>query len=77
MDPDFLLLANGVKPANLAIGHVCCLDDVKAEVPIEIAKRGAYVGFDRVTIALVPDAQKVTTILAIVAWRMHTARRTT
>jgi phosphotriesterase-related protein len=61
-----LLLANGVKPQNLAIGHVCCLDDVKAEIPIEIAKRGAYVGFDRVTIALVPDAQKVTTIMAIV-----------
>ena len=61
-----LLLANGVKPANLAIGHVCCLDDVKAEIPIEIAKRGAFVGFDRVTIALVPDAQKVTTIMAIV-----------
>lgn len=61
-----LLLANGVKPQNLAIGHVCCLDDVKAEIPIEIARRGAYVGFDRVTIALVPDAQKVTTIMAIV-----------
>jgi phosphotriesterase-related protein len=62
-----LLLANGVKPINLAIGHVCCLDDPKAEIPIEIAKRGAFVGFDRVTIALVPDAQKVTTIMAIVA----------
>jgi phosphotriesterase-related protein len=61
-----LLTANGVKPASLAIGHLCCLDDVKAEIPIEIAKRGAYVGFDRVTIALVPDAQKVTTIMAIV-----------
>ncbi len=62
-----LLLANGVKPGNLAIGHVCCLDDTKAEIPIEIARRGAFIGFDRVTIALVPDAQKVTTILAIVA----------
>lgn len=62
-----LLLANGVKPGNLAIGHVCCLDDTKAEIPIEIAKRGAFIGFDRVTIALVPDAQKVTTIMAIVA----------
>lgn len=62
-----LFQANGVKPQNLAIGHLCCLDDVKAEIPIEIAKRGAYVGFDRVTIALVPDAQKVTTIMAIVA----------
>lgn len=62
-----LLLASGVKPANLAIGHVCCLDDPKAEIPIQIASRGAFVGFDRVTIALVPDAQKVATIMAIVA----------
>lgn len=62
-----LLLANGVKPTNLAIGHVCCLDDPKAEIPIQIAGRGAFVGFDRVTIALVPDAQKVATIMAIVA----------
>ena len=61
-----LLLANGATPASVAIGHLCCLDDVKAEVPIEVAKRGAFVGFDRVTIALVPDAQKVTTIMAIV-----------
>lgn len=61
-----LLVANGARPASLAIGHLCCLDDAKAEIPIEIAKRGAFVGFDRVTIALVPDAQKVTTIMAIV-----------
>ena len=61
-----LLTANGVKPQSLAIGHLCCLDDVKAEIPIEIARRGAFVGFDRVTIALVPDTQKVTTIMAIV-----------
>ena len=32
---------------------------------IALAKRGAYVGFDRVTIQLVPDAQKVTTILRL------------
>lgn len=61
-----LLLENGANVSKLAIGHLCCLDDVKAEIPIAIAKRGAFVGFDRVTIALVPDAQKVTTIMAIV-----------
>lgn len=61
-----LLLENGAAPAKLAIGHLCCLDDTKAEIPIAVAKRGAFVGFDRVTIALVPDAQKVTTIMAIV-----------
>ena len=52
--------------AHVAIGHVCCLDDPKAEMAIALAKRGAYVGFDRVTMQLVPDAQKVTTILALV-----------
>ena len=48
------------------IGHVCCLDDPKAEIAIALAKRGVFVGFDRVTIALVPDAQKATTIMAMV-----------
>lgn len=61
-----LLQANGAQPSHIAIGHVCCLDDPTAEIPIEIARRGAFVGFDRVTIQLVPDAQKVTTIMAMV-----------
>jgi phosphotriesterase-related protein len=52
----------GAVAAHVAIGHVCCLSDPNAEIPIALAKRGAYVGFDRVTIQLVPDAQKVTTI---------------
>jgi phosphotriesterase-related protein len=56
----------GAKPEHIAIGHVCCLDDPKAEIAQQLAKRGAFVGFDRVTIQLVPDAQKVTTILALV-----------
>ena len=56
----------GAKPEHIAIGHVCCLDDPKAEIAQQIARRGAFVGFDRVTIPLVPDAQKVTTIMAMV-----------
>lgn len=56
----------GGKPSQICIGHVCCLDDPKAEIAIALAKRGVFVGFDRVTIALVPDAQKVTTIMAMV-----------
>jgi len=48
----------------VAIGHSCCLDDPSAEVVKEIAKRGAYVGFDRVTGGLVPDDKKVAMILA-------------
>jgi phosphotriesterase-related protein len=56
----------GAKPAHLAIGHVCCLDDPKAEIAQQLAKRGAFVGFDRVTIPIVPDAERVTMIMAMV-----------
>jgi phosphotriesterase-related protein len=56
----------GANPAHVAIGHVCCLDDAKGEMAIALARRGAYVGFDRVTLQLVPDAQKAATILAMV-----------
>ena len=59
-----VLEAAGANPRHVAIGHVCCLDDTKADVPKQLAKRGVFVGFDRVTIPIVPDAQKVTTILA-------------
>ena len=41
--------AVGVNPSRVAIGHVCCLDDPKAAVAITLAKRVAYVAFDRVT----------------------------
>jgi phosphotriesterase-related protein len=59
------LESGGANPAHVVIGHVCCLDDPKAEVAIALAKRGVFVGFDRVTIQIIPDAQKVTTILAM------------
>jgi len=61
-----VLESAGANPAHVAIGHVCCLDDPKAEMAIALARRGAFVGFDRVTIQLVPDAQKAVTILAMV-----------
>jgi predicted metal-dependent phosphotriesterase family hydrolase len=48
----------------VAIGHVCCIADTTAAIPKQLAKRGVFVGFDRVTIPIVPDAQKVSTILA-------------
>jgi phosphotriesterase-related protein len=47
----------------VAIGHTCCLDDPTADVITQIAKRGAFVGFDRVTGGLVPDDKKVAMIL--------------
>jgi phosphotriesterase-related protein len=62
-----ILEKQGAKPQNLAIGHVCCLDDPKADVAIQLAKRGAFVGFDRVTLtALMPDEDRVIMIMAMV-----------
>jgi phosphotriesterase-related protein len=54
----------GVRPDHIVIGHACCLDDPSASVLIEIAERGAFVGFDRVTGGRVDDPQKVVTIMA-------------
>jgi len=54
----------GVDPGHIVIGHACCLDDPSASVLIEIAERGAFVGFDRVTGGRVDDSQKATTIMA-------------
>ena len=51
---------------HVAIGHMCCLHDPKAEVAIAIARRGAYVGFDRATLAIVPDADKVVAAMALI-----------
>jgi phosphotriesterase-related protein len=61
-----VLEAAGAKPSRLAIGHICCLDDPKAEIAQQLAKRGAFVGFDRVTIPIVPDAERVVMIMAMV-----------
>jgi phosphotriesterase-related protein len=54
----------GVKPQHVVIGHTCCLDDPTAEIIKRIAKRGAFVGFDRVTGGRVPDDKKVIMIQA-------------
>ena len=54
----------GVDPRTVTIGHACCLDDPTAGVLKQIASRGAFVGFDRVTGGRVDDEQKVRTILA-------------
>jgi phosphotriesterase-related protein len=56
----------GAKPEHIAIGHVCCLDDPKAAIAQQLAKRGVFVGFDRVTIPIVPDAERVVMIMAMV-----------
>ena len=51
----------GVKPQHVAIGHTCCLDDPEAGIIKQIAKRGAWVGFDRMTTVqqFVPDEKRV------------------
>jgi phosphotriesterase-related protein len=60
-----LLESVGARPQNLCIGHVCCLDDPKAEVAIRIARRGAFVGFDRVTLTTMPDPDRVIMAMAM------------
>src|SRR5579864_2558768 len=59
-----VLESAGVKPERIAIGHTCCLDDPSAEIIKAIAKRGAYVGFDRVTGGRVPDEGKIKMLMA-------------
>jgi phosphotriesterase-related protein len=59
--------AAGADPTNLCIGHVCCLDDPAADIATQIARRGAYVGFDRVTLnGTMPDANRVIAAMALV-----------
>jgi phosphotriesterase-related protein len=41
--------AVGVNPESVALGHLCCHDDPKVEIAKQVAKRGAFVAFDRVT----------------------------
>lgn len=60
-----VLEAAGADLKHVAIGHVCCLDDPKVEIAQQLAKRGVFVGFDRVTInAIIPDEKRVAMILA-------------
>jgi phosphotriesterase-related protein len=55
----------GANVRHVAIGHVCCLDDPGVQTAKQLAKRGVFVGFDRVTInAIIPDEKRVAMILA-------------
>jgi phosphotriesterase-related protein len=57
----------GATVANVCIGHMCCLDDPNADIAVQIARRGAYVGFDRVTLnATMPDENRVVAAMALV-----------
>lgn len=62
-----ILLDAGARPESIAIGHVCCLDDPNAEIAIEIASRGAFVAFDRVTLnGIIPDEMRVKMAMAFI-----------
>lgn len=57
----------GARPQRLAIGHMCCLDDPKAEIALALARRGVFVGFDRVTLeAFLPDADRVVMAMKLI-----------
>ena len=59
--------AAGANLGNVCIGHVCCLDDPAADIATQIARRGAYVGFDRVTLnGTMPDENRVVVAMALV-----------
>ncbi|PWU05737.1 MAG: hypothetical protein C5B51_13855 [Terriglobia bacterium] len=56
----------GVRPESIALGHVCCHYDPKVDVAKRLAKRGAFVAFDRVTRQQqwVSDEHRVAMVLA-------------
>ena len=55
----------GVKPEHVVIGHLCCLEDY--ELHKAIAKRGAYVGIDRIGgEVMLPDATRVKMVTSLV-----------
>ncbi|HEX7138330.1 MAG TPA: hypothetical protein VF219_10800 [Vicinamibacterales bacterium] len=60
-----VLEAAGADLRHLAIGHICCLDDPNVTTAKALARRGVFVGFDRVTInVIIPDEKRVAMILA-------------
>jgi len=62
------LEAAGAPPNRIAIGHLCCLDDPGTSIAKSVAARGAFVGFDRVTLESIslPDADRVVMAMELV-----------
>jgi phosphotriesterase-related protein len=60
-----ILESVGVPPAHVAIGRACCLDEPDVTGLAAIARRGAFVGYDRMTTAqqVVPDEKKAALVL--------------
>ena len=55
----------GVNSQHVVMADMDSLDDPSAEIIKQVAKRGAFVGFDRVTSQKPSDDQRVTEILAL------------
>jgi phosphotriesterase-related protein len=61
------LEAGGANPRSVAIGHVCCLFDPMVDVARRVARRGAFVAFDRVTrqVQWVSDERRIAMLMAL------------
>ena len=59
--------SSGGKPSSIAIGHVCCHYDPMVDVARRVARRGAFVAFDRMTRQQqwVSDARRIEMIKAM------------
>jgi phosphotriesterase-related protein len=62
-----LLESAGVAPSHVALGHMCCLDEPSVAVAREVARRGAFIGFDRVTLeGILPDSKRIRMVMSLV-----------
>jgi predicted metal-dependent phosphotriesterase family hydrolase len=61
------LEAGGANPKSVALGHVCCLFDPMVDVAKRVARRGAFIAFDRVTRQQqwVSDANRIVMLKAL------------
>lgn len=61
------LEAGGANPKSVALGHVCCLFDPMVDVAKKVARRGAFVAFDRVTrqVQWVSDERRIVMLKAL------------
>jgi len=58
----------GGKASSIAIGHLCCYDDPMVDIAKRVARRGAFVAFDRMTRQQqwVSDARRIEMIKAMI-----------
>ena len=61
------LEAGGANPKAIALGHVCCLFDPMVDVAKRVARRGAFIAFDRVTrqVQWVSDERRIVMLKAL------------